>query len=83
MRLCLVEEIAEELYNIFAAVRMTIKSARRNRLRAYKEFVIMWHGHLGKIFRVPISMCCVKVIREEFPKTGEAGDREYTGFKSV
>ena len=83
LRPCLLEERAEDIYYIFAGVRMTIESTRRKRLRAYKEFVMMWHGHLGKGVRVPIPMCCVKVIREEFPKTGEAGDMEYTGFKSA
>ena len=63
--------------------RMVIGSCRRKRLRAYKDFVIIWRGNLGLGVRVTIPNCCVKIIRQEFPKTGEAGDREYTGFKRV
>ena len=83
LRPCLVEERLEDIYYICAGVRMSIESIRRKCLRAHKEFVMTLHRHLSKGVRMPIPICYIKVIWEEFPKTGKARDREYTGFKSV
>ena len=83
MNPCIVKDRAEDIYYILVGAMMVIRSCRRKRFRAYKDFFMMWRGNLGLGVRVPIPNCCVKIIRQEFPKTGEAGDREYTGFKRV
>ena len=54
LRPCVLEERAEEIYYIFAGVRLEVTSRRRKRLKAYKEFVRMFYGTLGVGVRVEL-----------------------------
>ena len=79
LRPCVLEERAEEIYYIFAGVRLEVTSRRRKRFKAYKEFVRMIYGTLGVGVRVELPSCCVETIRGEFPK--ESDGEAYTGFQ--
>ena len=79
LRPCVLEEQAEEIYYIFAGVRLEVTSRRRKRLKAYEEFVRMIYGTLGVGVRVELPSCCVETIRGEFPK--ESDGEAYNGFQ--
>ena len=81
MRLCLLEDREEDIFYVFAWLRMEIFTMRRKRLKAYKEFVRMVHSTLGYGVWVELPVCCVKEIREDFPKESD-GQPEYTGLSS-
>lgn len=50
--------------------------AKGRRFHAYKEFIRILYGDLGKGFRVPVPFCIEHIIRDTFP----APDVQYTGF---
>ena len=51
-------------------------NASSARKAAYKMFIYMKYGHLGKGVRIPVPRCVVAEIRDKFPDANE----EYMGF---
>ena len=51
---------------------------RRQRYIAYRQFVRLVHGFLGKDIRVVLPSCVLVAIRNRFPK--DSPQEDYTGF---